>query len=263
MVPIREILFSEKENEFFCFELKSKEDAVIAGLEKIQELLKQLNIKASFLIKDLSFTKAQTRILSGQAKPLEIIDLEEKILGIVGKISGIATASWSFMKAADGKIKVVCGAWKKINPEIRAYARYIVEKMGLPTRITKPPFVYIDKNYLRMIGGIEKAIKIAKTINNHTIVVQLHNIFGSVPEEALIASKEGADILMVDTGNIKDVADVVDIVKKLQTRPKIAFSGGVTIEQISNLINIGVDIVDVGRAIIDAPMIDLTFDVCI
>ncbi|MGC8573606.1 MAG: nicotinate-nucleotide pyrophosphorylase [Caldisphaera sp.] len=262
MIEIRDILFSEKKNELFCFELKSKEPAVIAGLEKTQELLSNLNIKVSFLIRDLSFIEAKKCILRGFAKPIEIVNLEEKILGIIGKISGISTAAWSFLKASNGNIKVVCGAWKKINPEIKDFTRRIIEKIGLPTRITNPPFIYIDKNYLRMIGGIEKAIKLAKTINNHTIVVQLHNIFGSVKEETLIACEAGAHILMVDTGDMKDIADVISIVRKLETRPKVAFSGGVTIEQIPDLIEMGVDIVDVGRAIIDAPMIDLTFDVC-
>jgi hypothetical protein len=47
MIEIRDILFSEKKNELFCFELKSKEPAVIAGLEKTQELLSNLNINPS------------------------------------------------------------------------------------------------------------------------------------------------------------------------------------------------------------------------
>ena len=44
-------------------------------------------------------------------------------------------------------------------------------------------------------------------------------------------------------------------------RVRIAFAGGVSADGLEEVISAGADIVDVGRAIIDAPILDFRLDV--
>lgn len=48
---------------------------------------------------------------------------------------------------------------------------------------------------------------------------------------------------------------------KASERVKIAFAGGVTFSSLDDVIAAGADIVDVGRSVIDAPLVDFRFDV--
>jgi nicotinate-nucleotide pyrophosphorylase (carboxylating) len=68
---------------------------------------------------------------------------------------------------------------------------------------------------------------------------------------------------MVDTGNVNDLLKVVDAANRQGFRQevRIAFGGGVTSEMLEEVIRGGADIIDIGRAIIDAPILDFRLDV--
>ncbi len=95
------------------------------------------------------------------------------------------------------------------------------------------------------------------------IVVQLKGVRLPIEDEAEEAIEAGADILMVDTGKLDDLRNVVKKVNilRLNREIKFAFAGGVTLEKIKDVIAAKANIVDVGRAIIDAPMLDFSLDV--
>jgi nicotinate-nucleotide pyrophosphorylase (carboxylating) len=68
---------------------------------------------------------------------------------------------------------------------------------------------------------------------------------------------------MVDTGSRKDLDEVLKVLrkKKKSTQAKLAFAGGIQLKDIPLLAEKGVDILDIGAAILDAPWLDLTYDV--
>jgi nicotinate-nucleotide pyrophosphorylase (carboxylating) len=47
----------------------------------------------------------------------------------------------------------------------------------------------------------------------------------------------------------------------LRSKVKLAFGGGVSIEKIGTLKTLDVDIVDVGREIVDAPLLDMRLEI--
>ncbi len=64
---------------------------------------------------------------------------------------------------------------------------------------------------------------------------------------------------MVDTGHLSDLADVNAALVKTGQREslRLAFGGGVTLDQLKLAHDAGANAVDVGRAILDAPLLDL------
>jgi nicotinate-nucleotide pyrophosphorylase (carboxylating) len=120
----------------------------------------------------------------------------------------------------------------------------------------------MDKNYIRMFGGITAALRAAAVFPDRAKVVQLRGDIGSVSDEAREAVEGGADVLMIDTGDIGDIRIVDEVVQRAgKKRPLIAFAGGVTAETLLVLSRLPVDIVDVGAAILDAPMLDMRVEV--
>ena len=193
-----------------------------------------------------------------------IIRSEEMLMGVIGKPSGVATAAANLVKIADERVKVVCGAWKKVAPKIRGDLRQAIMTGGAGIRITDAPFVYLDKNYVRMIGGVKNAVIMAKAYEPERIIsVQVRGETGPVEEETEQAYHAGAGIIMVDTGKLADLEAAVSVAEKggWRSEVKIAFAGGVMETDIENAIRVGVDIIEAGRSIIDAPMLDLSLDI--
>jgi nicotinate-nucleotide pyrophosphorylase (carboxylating) len=146
--------------------------------------------------------------------------------------------------------------------EIKSLVREAVGDGGMMVRISDKPFVYLDKNYVRILGGVGEAVRMAAPLKRVT-VVQLLGETGPIGDEAVEAVQAGAAIVMVDTGRCEDLEAVIHALKEegLRSVTQIAFSGRVSLEDLRTLSRMDVDIVDVGYAIIDAPCLPMRFDV--
>lgn len=75
---------------------------------------------------------------------------------------------------------------------------------GADFRIANPPFVYLDKNYVRILGGIEPALGTVESLDVPK-VIQVRGEMANLAGEAVLAARLGATILMVDTGRVEDL----------------------------------------------------------
>jgi nicotinate-nucleotide pyrophosphorylase (carboxylating) len=259
---VRAHLFEGIDREF-TFVITANQKGVFAGTGKLLKAAEEIRLKNTWVAADGMPLGEKTAVFKASGDPIQVTLAEERLLGIIGKPSGVATAARKMVEAAGGRVKVVCGAWKKAFPENKDELRQAIAIGGAGIRIAEEPFVYLDKNYTRMLGGIGRAVKRALTLPGKTVVIQLRGEFGPIADEANEAVEAGAGILMVDTGRIVDLQAVVKAGAdgNWRKRVKIAFAGGVTEEKLSALIETGADIVDVGRAIIDAPLLDFRLDI--
>lgn len=156
--------------------------------------------------------------------------------------------------------------------EIKPRIRSAIAAGGASVRICDEPMVYLDKNYVEMLGGIQASLRAAEQLEGRKKVVQIRGKYenGDIVREAFSAVSAGADIVFVDTGRLSDIRKVCEaLLPALRSWKeefgyrdvKLAYAGGVRFEQLSELRSLGVDIVGVGRAIIDAPLLDMHMDV--
>ncbi|MCI1996706.1 MAG: nicotinate-nucleotide pyrophosphorylase [Clostridium luticellarii] len=263
-MELREYLFSEISSCRWNFEIVSKQNGIFSGSDKLKKMSDELKVEKVKICPEGYKIKIGDCVFSGNGYADQIVKAEEMLLGTVGKFSGIATAAYEFSQKAGNDIEVVCGAFKKVPAEIRKDVRQSIVSGGIGVRITDKPFIYLDKNYVRLLGCVEKAVKKAREYDSSRIaVVQLRGEIDPIIEETVQAVEAGAGILMVDTGSMDDLKSVVDVLKKYENSEdiKVAYSGGITLGDIKAAENFGADIVDVGRAIIDAPMLDFSLDV--
>ncbi|WP_258359658.1 nicotinate-nucleotide diphosphorylase [Moorella sulfitireducens] len=263
-VELREFLFASLEGHTLVFAITARERGIFSGAARLQELAGELGLKVTWIAPEGYALETGSCVFRGRGGAQEIVRAEEMLLGVIGKPSGVATAAANFVRQAGGRIKVVCGAWKKVAPEIRDELRRAIATGGAGIRITERPFIYLDKNYVRLLGGVEPAVSRARAYDpERVIAVQVRGEGWPIAGEAEAAVRAGAGIIMVDTGLLEDLATVVTAAQQggWREKVKLAFAGGVTPAGLEEVIAAGADIVDVGRAIIDAPLLDLSLDV--
>ena len=78
--------------------------------------------------------------------------------------------------------------------------------------------VYIDKNFIRMLGSIPAALEAAAAMQGAARIIQIKGESHPVEEETRQALSGGADILMVDTGRIEDLESCLAELNRLRAR---------------------------------------------
>jgi len=262
-MDVRPYLFEPLDGQLFAANLTVAESGILAGTPFALNRVSELGLSILTHLPDGSQLQPGVCVLSLRGTAEQIARAEEELLGCVGKPSGVATASCRFAALAGGRARIVCGAWKKVAPEIRKQLREAIVVGGACVRLLDEPFVYLDKNFVRMFAGITEAVGRAYSMNGRVVSVQIRGESGPIAEEAVLAFSAGAGVLMVDTGSVEDLREVVEAAQHqgFRRRVKIAFGGGVTAQRLEEVVAAGADIIDIGRAIIDAPILDFRLDV--
>lgn len=240
------------------------EDAgVIAGGSAAADSLAEIDMVPTLLVEDGTAVEAGTIIAEMVGSPKQIALAEERVIGQLAKPSGIATATARFVAQAGGRVRVVSGAWKKLPFSQKEMIRQAIMVGGAMPRIAEWPFLYIDKNFVRMHGGLAPTMAAARRFEGWTKIIQLRGEYGDISEEAVQAAAGGATIIFVDSGQMVDAERAIAALSRHRLRGgvAVAFAGGVQLGDIEALAGIGVDIVDVGRPIVDAPLLDMRLDV--
>jgi nicotinate-nucleotide pyrophosphorylase (carboxylating) len=230
---------------------------VVCGVSAAVASTDELGFHLDEILTEGASVRSGDAVCRFRASPKQVALAEERLIGLLGKPSGIATATREFVEQADGKLRVVSGAWKKLPFSQRDMIRNAIQCGGAEPRITTTPFVYIDKNMARILGGPTPALAAASGLPGQK-VVQLGG-GDTLPDAACELASAGADIIFVDTGDRADVALVDEALraKGMRGRVQLAFAGGLKPVDLDGLAELGVDIVDVGRAIVDAPLVDM------
>jgi len=263
MQDIRDSIFKTISKNRVTAVILADEKGILSGIAAASEETERIGLKIADALDEGSRIQKGTAIMRCSGTPKQIALAEEKILGHLAKTSGIATAANRFVEKAGKQIKIVSGAWKKMPVFMKESIRLAITTGGASFRITDKPFLYLDKNYIRMFGGIKACLGATAVLNGRLRVLQLKGIYQDIDLEACEAAKNGADILFIDTGRTEDIQKVTAILSREKKRSavSIAFAGGVTLPDIDRLKQMDLDILDVGRAIIDAPFLDMRLEV--
>lgn len=262
-MDIRSYLFEPADGKVFSGRLTAAEAGILAGMAYAVSRASDLRLEITHSLPDGSRLLPGSCVLKLRGTAEQMARAEEELLACVGKPSGVATAAASFVALADGQVRIACGAWKKVASEVRKSLRESIAIGGAGVRLVNEPFVYLDKNFVRMLSGIPESVARARSIEGRVVVVQIRGETGPIGDEALEAFRAGAGVLMVDTGRLEDLGAVLGAAELhgFRDRVRIAFGGGVNRERMEEVIAAGPDIVDIGRAIIDARLLDFRFDV--
>ena len=228
-------------NSISSVDLIVKEDGIIAGVSVFERVFTLLgDVEVKLLVKDGDEVSRSQVIGKIKGNTRNILTGERVALNMLQKISGIATITNRFVKEIKGtKAKLL--DTRKTTPNLRIFEKYAVKVGGgYNHRFSLSDGVLIKDNHIDVAGGIKKAIELVR--NNGSFVrkieVEVENLEGV--QEAL---KAKVDIIMLDNMDIKTMKKAVEIING---KAIVEVSGNVSLRNIKNIANCGVDYISCG-----------------
>lgn len=223
-------------------ELVAKEDFVLAGIEVARQVFALIDPQVAFegLIADGQTVRRGEVIAWIKGDAASLLQGERVALNLLQRLSGVATLTARFVAAVDGTGATIVDT-RKTTPGLRALEKYAVRTGGGGNhRMALYDGVLIKENHVMAAGGITAAVTRARVRAPHTVKIEVEVRDLAEVREALAA---GADILLLDNMDIKQLRAAVDLVGG---RAITEASGGVNLETVRAIAETGVNLISVG-----------------
>ena len=231
----------------------SREDMVLAGQPWVDALIKAYDpsVQITWLKNDGDWVKANETIykLAGSARSL--LTVERPALNFVQTLSAVATKTAEYVKYLEGTPTKLLDT-RKTLPGLRIAQKYAVAIGGGQNhRLGLFDAFLIKENHIMAAGGIAQAIAKAHQIApGKPIEVEVETW-----DELNQALEAKADIVMLDNFSQQQM---IDAVKHVAGRCKLEASGNITLENLSQVAQTGVDYISMGVLTKDVKAIDLS-----
>jgi nicotinate-nucleotide pyrophosphorylase (carboxylating) len=183
-----------------------------------------------------------------------ILTAERVALNLLGRLSGIATATRVYVDAISGTGCRISDT-RKTTPGMRALEKYAVSSGGGRNhRFGLYDAVLIKDNHIAAAGSIADAVRAARAAVGPSVTVQVE--VDTLDQLAAVLGTD-ADAVLLDNMGIDDLAAGVAWVGG---RMLTEASGGVTIESVRSIAETGVDVISVGWLTHSAPALDVGLD---
>jgi len=241
--------------------IDSNSEGYVSGIHELKLLFRKHRIKATAHVKDGEKLKAGKRIFTLVGRSRDILPLERMALNLLSKMSSVTTATRRYadeLKRIGAHAKVA--ATRKTSPGLMQLEKKAVFFGGGVThRMGLYDMVLLKDNHLKVFNGdvlaALKAAKKAKTGKRIEVEV-------NTAEDAVIAAKNGADLIMFDNMKPHEIKQAVALLEIGGLRRKVLLeaSGGVTLDNIGEYGKTGVDWISVGKITYSAPGLDFTLE---
>ena len=237
-------------------EVTAKADGVIAGLAAFAEVYHQLgDVEIRTLVEDGERVSVGAVVvkLSGPARA--ILTGERTALNFLGHLSGVATLTRRFVDAVEGTGARITDT-RKTTPLWRELERVATRAGGaLNHRLGLDDMVLVKENHLACSGGIEEATRRIREANQVGLKVEVETT-NMVEVKAALAA--GVQRIMLDNMSLDEMEEAVRLIHTVSPRPEIEASGGITLHNVRQVAETGVDFISVGALTHSAPALDLS-----
>lgn len=208
-------------------------------------------IAVEVLLRDAEVAAPGTVLMTVTGNARALLAAERTTLNLLQRMCGVATLTRAYVDAAAGRCRIV--DTRKTMPGLRAIDRYAVRCGGGHNhRNDLGAGVLIKENHVRAAGGVAEAVARARVHAPHTLRIECEVTDLEELREALTA---GADAVLLDNMNDGQVREAVAIVDR---KAVVEVSGGVGLERISQLAQLGIDVISVGKLTHSAPASDIS-----
>lgn len=244
--------------------IRTKEPCVVAGMPVAQLIFAALDaqIRCTPRVRDGDKLNAGQTIAELEGQLRAILMGERTALNLLQRLSGIATATARYVEAVkDFSVKIL--DTRKTAPGLRILDKYAVRVGGGHNhRMGLYDGVLIKSNHSRAAGGIFPAIERARRYAPTTLKIEVEVRTLEEFREALDA---GADIIMLDNMSLEEMRQAVRAAKgSAPTAGRgslLEASGGVTLENVRDIAQTGVNFISVGALTHSVKAIDIHLEV--
>ncbi len=236
--------------------IRSREAGCIAGIDVVPLVLSRLPepATATILVPDGRPVNAGDAVAELNGAASTLLTGERTILNLLGRLSGIATATAAVVRAVSGT-GVAIKDTRKTTPGLRLLEKYAVAVGGgVNHRIGLHDAVLIKDNHIGIAGSIAEAIARTRAALGKTVVIQVEVDTLAQLEEALRA---GVGSVLLDNMRPDQLRRAVALVAG---RCHTEASGGITPANVREIAETGVDSISLGWLTHSAKSLDLGLD---
>ncbi len=236
----------------------ARQAGVIAGLPLalavLHRLCPEINLQA--YVRDGASVAAGVHLLTISGPARAVLSSERTALNFVGRLSGIATLTSTYVRNAAGtRLRVCCT--RKTTPGLRALEKYAVRcGGGFNHRFGLDDAILIKDNHIAVAGGIKPVLERARAHAGHLVKIEIE--VDTLAQLREVLDTGLADAVLLDN---MDIATLSEAVKMAQGRVVLEASGGVTPNSIAEIAATGVDYVSSGALTHSAPNFDVALDI--
>ena len=242
-----EIIFLAKANGIFC-----GEDVIRTGFALLDQ-----EIKTELRVKDGDPVENGQILAAAKGRVAHLLRGERVILNLIQRLSGIATKTREAISVLDSSHTKICDT-RKTTPGLRMLEKYAVRCGGGHNhRFGLYDGVMIKDNHISFSGSITEAVKAVQKTIGHMVKIEVEI---ESEEQLLEAIAAKADVIMFDNrlpGEIKEW--ISSVPEGIITEA----SGGITLENIAEYKDTGVDYISLGFLTHSVEALDISVKVVI
>ncbi len=227
-------------------QLRIKEEGILAGVHVAEKVFFKVDpsLKIQIFMDDGSAVNPGDVVFEVIGNPVSILSAERLALNFMQRMSGIATHTNKLAGLIKGLHTKLIDT-RKTTPLLRDLEKYSVRTGGGENhRMGLYDMILIKDNHIDFAGGTQQAIELVhkylkRNNKNLKIEIEVRN-FRELDE---VLKNGNIDRIMLDNFTVPDLAKaVLQIDRKVETEA----SGGITIENIREVAETGVDFISVG-----------------
>jgi len=236
--------------------LVARSAGIVAGLEVAAHVFESIDPASTFaaIVSDGDRVTAGQSIATVAGLARSLLRAERTALNILGRMSGVATATSLFVAAVAGTGARISDT-RKTMPGMRLLDKYAVSMGGgVNHRLGLFDAVLIKDNHIAAIGGVESAVKAARERVGPGVMVEVE--VETLQQLEVVLGTE-ADRVLLDNMNVETLRVAVEMTAGHMVTEA---SGGVTLDNVRSIASTGVDIISVGWITHSAPQMDIALD---
>src|SRR5216683_2662788 len=236
----------------------ARQAGVIAGLPLVAATFRKLapDIAIAADRRDGVSVEAKTALMAVAGPARAVLSAERVALNLLGRLSGVATATNEFVRRTTGtKLRICCT--RKTTPGLRALEKYAVRcGGGFNHRFGLDDAMLIKDNHIAVAGGIRAVLERARGSAGHLVKIEIEVDTLDQLREVLAVGL--ADAVLLDN---MDTATMRQAVATVAGKLPLEASGGITLDTIAAIAATGVDYASSGWITHSAPNLDVALDI--
>jgi nicotinate-nucleotide pyrophosphorylase (carboxylating) len=253
-----EALFSSSLKE--RAQIVAREEGLLAGVEVAKEvfgLSSSGSMKFIHSLKDGDLVGPKKPVLVMEGGASSILRGERVALNFLSRLSGIATLTRKYVELIKG-LEVRILDTRKTSPHLRVLEKYAVKTGGgVNHRFGLDDGILIKDNHIKICGGVGEALKRARKNLSPLLKIEVEVEDLAQLEEAIAA---GADIIMLDNMEKGKMKEAVSRIRCQKRHILIEASGGISLRNVRDVAETGVDFISVGGLTHSAASLNFTLE---
>ena len=233
----------------------AKQDGVVAGLDVAKQVFLTLNQDVNFLAKADDGSKVTRRdVLADVEGPARaLLTGERTALNFLGRMSGIATLTRTFVDAVAGTKAVILDT-RKTAPGLRFTDKLAVRLGGGQNHRTGLfDMVLIKDNHIDFAGSITAAVERVRASGSQLEIEVETRTLENVREALAL----GVQRILLDNMSVETMREAVEL---CDARAKLEASGNVTLDNVVEVAGTGVDYISVGALTHSPKVFDVSLE---